>query len=273
MDKRPKIISGIVTAALAILIIVMLVSWHLNVNVSKGKPWPPVKEFELIAEDIEDPESFVSTYSSSADDIWEEQADTDSPGPSDIDSDADTQTSYDLDNSGDTQGHHTNLTSSEKPSPVQQKKVNEGTSKPDDAARREAARQQKSKKNIENKMANRFSGADKGTGGKTEPKADGSKNNNGPGGNEPLTYSASHNERPASRELGTIRVRVVVLEGGIVKKGSARFLNGEGKAATLKSVQEECEKAAERCRFSRASNDTAPREGIVIFKWEDANGR
>jgi hypothetical protein len=80
MDKRPKIISGIVTAAVAILVIVMLVSWHLNVNVSKGKQWPPVKEFELIAEDIEDPESFVSTYSSSADDIWEEQADT-APAP------------------------------------------------------------------------------------------------------------------------------------------------------------------------------------------------
>lgn len=271
MDKRPKIISGIVTAALAILIIVLLVSWHLNVNVSKGKPWPPVKEFELIAEDIEDPESFVSTYSSSADDVWEEQADTDSPGPSDIDSDADTQTSYDLDNSGNTQGHHANLTSSEKPSPVQQKKVNEGTSKPDDDARQEAARQQKSKKNIENKMANRFSGADKGTGGKTDPKADGSKNNNGPGGNEPLTYSASHDERPTSSRLGTISISVVVLEGGTVRPGSASFLKSgsKGNAATDNATIEKCKKAAERCRFKRASNDTAPRQGIVIFKWED----
>lgn len=273
MDKRPKIISGIVTAAVAILVIVMLVSWHLNVNVSKGKQWPPVKEFELIAEDIEDPESFVSTYSSSADDIWEEQADTDSPGPSDIDSDADTQTSYDLDNSGDTQGHHANLTSSEKPSPVQQKKVNEGTSKPDDAARMEAARQQKSKKNIENKMANRFSGADKGTGGKTDPKADSSKNNNGPGGNEPLTYSVPVDKTPRSTELGVIRINVVVVAGGKVRPGSATKGHCVGNAGKNSATIEACKKAAEKCVFRRASDDTEPRAGIVIFKWEDANGK
>ena len=138
MNNRPRIISGIVTAVLAIIIIVILVSWHLNVNLNKGKQWPPVKEFELIAQDIEDPETFVSTYSSAADDVWEPEAETDSPGASDIESDTDTQTSYDLDNSGQQQGHHANLTSSEKESPVQQKPANEGTSKPDDAARLEA---------------------------------------------------------------------------------------------------------------------------------------
>ncbi len=269
MNNRPRIISGIVTAVLAIIIIVILVSWHLNVNLNKGKQWPPVKEFELIAQDIEDPETFVSTYSSAADDVWEPEAETDSPGASDIESDTDTQTSYDLDNSGQQQGHHANLTSSEKESPVQQKPANEGTSKPDDAARLEAARQQKSKQNIENKVANRWSGADKGTGGKTEPKADGSKNNNGPGGNEPLTYSASVDERPRSSRLGMIRLGVVVLEGGVVKPGSAQLLNGRGNAATNTATIEACKKAAERCRFKRASNDTAPRSGIVVFKWED----
>ncbi len=77
MNNRPRIISGIVTAVLAIIIIVILVSWHLNVNLNKGKQWPPVKEFELIAQDIEDPETFVSTYSSAADDVWEPEAETD----------------------------------------------------------------------------------------------------------------------------------------------------------------------------------------------------
>lgn len=269
MDKRPKIISGILTAAIAVFIIVMLVVWKLSVNLHKREQWPPVKDFEIIAEDIEDPEAFVSTYSSAADDVWEQQADTDSPGPSDIASDADTQTSYDLDNSGDLQGHHADLTSSERPAPVQQKAVKQGTSKPDDAARSEAARQQRSKKNIEDKLANRWSGADKGSGGKAEPKADGSKNNNGPGGNEPLTYSASHNERPRSSQLGTIRISVVVLEGGVVKPGSASPLKGSGNAATNPATIEACRQAAERCRFKRASNDTAPRQGIVTFKWED----
>lgn len=269
MDNRPKIVSGIVTAVIAIAIIAMLVSWHLSVNVDKGQEWPPVKEFELIAEDIEDPETFVSTYTSSADDVWEEQADIDDPGASDIDSEADTQTSYDPANSGDTQGHHANLTSSEQPSAVQQKKAKEGTTKPDNSARLEAERQQKSKKNIEDKMANRFSGTGNGTGGKADAKADGSKNNGGPGGNEPLTYSASHNEHPRSSELGTIRIRVTVMAGGIVRAGSAKYIGGVGNAAKNSKTRSECEKAAERCRFKRASNDTAPREGIVIFEWKD----
>ncbi|MDE6200054.1 MAG: hypothetical protein K2G06_09465 [Muribaculaceae bacterium] len=269
MDNRPKIISGIVTAALAILIIALLVSWKLSVNAHKGKQWPPVKDFEVIAEEIEDPETFVSTYSSAADDIWEEQAETDDPGASDVDSDADTQTSYDLNNGGEQQGHHANLTSASKESPVQQKTVKEGTAKPDDSARLEAERQQKAKKNIDNKLANRFSGTGKGDGGKTDPKADGTKNNNGPGGNEPLTYSASVDERPRSSQLGTIRIGVVVLEGGVVKPGSAQLLNGSGNAATNTATVNACKKAAERCRFKRASNDTAPRSGIVVFKWED----
>lgn len=271
MNNRPKIISGIVTAALAILIIVMLVSWKLSVNLHKGERWPPVKEFELIAEDIEDPEAFVSTYSSSADDVWEQQTETDDPGAADIDSDADTQTSHDMTNSGDTEGHHANLTSSNKASDMQQKEVKEGTAKPDDSARREAARQQKSKKNIEEKMANRWSGTGKGDGGKKEPKADGTKNNNGPGGNEPLTYSVPVDRRPRSSELGTIRIQVTVLAGGKVQPGSASFHSGEQKAATNRATISACIKEAEKCVFSRASNDTKPRIGIVVFKWKDGS--
>lgn len=269
MNNRPKIVSGIVTAVIAIAVIAILVSWHLSVNISKGQEWPPVKDFELIAEDIEDPEAFVSTYSSSADDVWEEQADVDDPGASDIDSDADTQTSHDLSSSGDTQGHHANLTSSEQPSPVQEKKVEEGTSKPDDAARLEAERQQKSKKNIENKMTNRFSGTGNGNGGKTEPKADGSKNNGGPGGNEPLTFSVPVDKTPRSSELGVIRINVVVVAGGKVRPGSATKGHCVGNAGKNEATINACIKAAEKCVFRRASNDTEPRTGIVIFKWED----
>jgi len=272
MNNRPKTISGIVTAALAILLIVMLVSWKLSVNLHKGERWPPVKEFELIAEDIEDPEAFVSTYSSAADDVWEQQADTDDTGASDIDSDTDTQTSYDLDNSGNTEGHHANLTSSDKVSGMQQKQLKEGTSKPDDAARHEAARQQKSKKNIESKIKDRWSGTGKGDGGKTTPKADGTKNNNGPGGNEPLTYSVPVDRHPRSSELGIIRIQVTVLAGGKVQPGSATYHSGMEKAATIPATIEACKKEAERCVFSRASNDTKPRLGIVVFKWEDGAG-
>lgn len=268
MDNRPKQISALVTVVLAILIIVMLVSWKLSNSLHKGQQWPPVKEFEIIAEDIEDPEAFVSTYTSQADDVWEQYAEVDDPGASDVDSDVDTQTSYDLNNSGNTEGHHVNNTTTERPSSVQERKVNEGTSKPDDAAKAEAARQQKSQKNIENKLADRFSGAGKGDGGKTDPKADGTKSNNGPGGNEPLTYSASVNERPRSTELGTIRVRVVVLEGGVVQPGSAKYAGGSGNASLNGTLKEECLKRAEKCRFSRPSNDTASREGIITFKWE-----
>ncbi|MDE6317281.1 MAG: hypothetical protein K2L73_02640, partial [Muribaculaceae bacterium] len=158
MDNRPKQIAALVTVVLAILIIVMLVSWKLSNSLHKGQQWPPVKEFEIIAEDIEDPGAFVSTYTSQADDVWEQYAEVDDPGASDVDSDVDTQTSYDLNNSGNTEGHHVNNTTTERPSPVQERKVNEGTSKPDDAVKAEAARQQKSQKNIENKLANRFSG-------------------------------------------------------------------------------------------------------------------
>lgn len=269
MNNRPKIISGIVTALLAIIIIVMLVSWKLSVNLHKGEQWPPVKEFELIAEDIEDPETFVSTYSSAADDVWEQQADTDDPGASDIDSEADTQTSYDINNSGDTEGHHSALTSTDKPSDIKEKTEKEGTSKPDDAARLEAARQQKSKKNIESKIPDRWSGAAKGYGGKSEPKADGTKNNNGPGGNEPLTYSVPVDRHPRSSELGTIRIQVTVLAGGKVQPGSATFHSGEQKAATNRATINACIKEAERCVFSRASNDTQPRIGIVVFRWKD----
>lgn len=269
MDNRPKIISGIVTALLAILIIVLLVSWKLSVSLHKGQQWPPVKEFEVIAEDIEDPEAFVSTYSSSADDVWEEQAEIDDPGASDIDSEADTQTSHDLNSGGPQEGHHSNLTSTAKESPVKQKTVKEGTTKPDDAARLEAERQQKAKKNIDDKLANKFSGTGKGEGGKTDPKADGTKNNNGPGGNEPLTYSVPVNKTPRSTELGVIRINVVVLEGGKVRKGSATKGHCVGNAGKNNATIEACKKAAEECVFRRASNDKEPRQGIVIFKWED----
>ncbi|MBD5209878.1 MAG: hypothetical protein HDS77_01205 [Bacteroidales bacterium] len=268
MDNRPKQIAALVTLLLTILIIVLLWSWKLSISLHKGQQWPPVKEFEIIAEEMEEPEAFVSTYNSQADDVWEQQAEVDDPGASDVSSDADTQTSYDLNNSGTTEGHHVNNTTSERPAPVQEKKVKEGTTKPDDAAKAEAARQQKSQKNIENKLANRFSGAGKGEGGKADPKADGSKSNNGPGGNEPLTYSASSNERPRSTVIGTIRVRVTVLEGGVVQAGSAKYAGGTGNAAIDESLRNECIKRAEKCRFSRRSDDTAPREGIITFKWE-----
>lgn len=275
MENRPKIISAILTGVIAILLIVMLVTWKLSINLQKGQEWPPVKNFELIADDIEDPETFVSTYNSSADDVWEQEAETDDPGASDVDSDVDTQTSYDLNNSGDAQGHHANLTASNQPSPVQQKPTNEGVAKPDDAAKLEAERQQKSKKNIEEKVSNRWSGSGNGEGGKVAPKADGTKSNNGPGGNDPLTYSASHNERPRSSELGTIRIRVVVVEGGKVQPGSAKFIasRSNGNAAKNQSTIRNCIAAAEKCVFTRASNDTKPREGVVTFKWEDSNGK
>lgn len=278
MDNRPKIISAILTGVIAILLIVMLVTWKLNINLQKGQEWPPVKNFELIAEDIEDPETFVSTYNSSADDVWELEAETDDPGASNVDSDVDTQTSYDLNNSGNTEGHHANLTESNQPSPVQQKPVNEGIAKPSEAeiaAKLEAERQQKSRKNIEEKVSNRWSGSGKGEGGKVAPKADGTKNNNGPGGNDPLTYSASRDERPRSSELGTIRIRVVVIEGGKVQPGSAKFIanRSSGNSAKNSRTIQSCIAAAEKCVFKRASNDTKPREGIVTFKWEDSNGK
>lgn len=254
---------------MAILIVVLLVSWRLNVNLHKGQQWPPVKEFELIAEDIEDPEAFVSTYSSEADDVWEMESEYDDPGAADIDSDIDTQTSYDLNNNGNTEGHHANLTSTDNASDLQQKNVNEGVAKPNDAARQEAERQQRSKKNIEKQVKfNRNSGAGTGEGGTQEPKADGSKNNNGPGGNEPLTYSASIDQRPRSAELGTIRISVIVLEGGKVQPGSARYHSGKDKAATNNQTIQACIKAAEKCNFRRASNDKGERTGIVTFKWE-----
>lgn len=269
MNNKSKIISGIITAAIAILIAVLLVSWKLNVNLHKGQQWPPVKEFELIAEDIEDPEAFVSTYSSAADDVWEMESEMDDPGASDIDSDIDTQTSYDLNNNGDTEGHHANLTATGNPSDLQQKNVNEGVAKTNDAERLEAERQQRSVKNIEKQVKfNRNSGAGQGEGGKESPKADGTKNNNGPGGNEPLTYSASVDQRPRSTELGTIRISVIVLDGGKVQPGSAQYHSGKDKAATNKKTIEACIKAAEKCNFRRASNDTGPRTGIVTFKWE-----
>lgn len=269
MDKRPQQISALVTLLLAILIVVLLVSWKLSNNLHKGQQWPPVKEFEIIAEEIEDPETFVSTYSSQADDVWEQYAEADDPAPSDVDSDIDTQTSYDLNNSGQAEGRHVNNTATERPSPVQERRVNEGTTKPDDAAKAEAARQQKSQKNIEKQMKfNRGSGAGNGEGGKSDPKADGSKSNNGPGGNEALTYSASVNERPRSTVIGTIRIRVVVLEGGVVQSGSAKYAGGTGNAAIDDNLKKECIRRAEKCRFSRPSNDTAPREGIITFKWE-----
>lgn len=275
MDNRPKIISAILTGVVTILLIVMLLTWTLNINLQKGQEWPPVKNFELIADDIEDPETFVSTYDSSADDVWEQEAEIDDTSASNVDSEVDTQTSYDLNNSGDTQGHHANVTDSNQPSPVEQKQVNEGVAKPDDAAKLEAERQQKSKKNIEDKVSGRWSGTGKGEGGKVAPKTDGNKNNNGPGGTDPINYSASHNERPSSNELGTIRIRVVVLEGGIVEKGSAQFITSQsnGNAAKNNATIEKCKKAAEKCVFKRASNDTKRREAIITFKWEDSNGK
>lgn len=272
MNKKSKIISATVTAAIAAIIIVLLVSWRLSVNVSKGQQWPPVKNFELIAEDIEDPDAYVSTFTSSADDVWEQLSETDDPAPSDVDSEADTQTSYDASNSGNTEGHHANLTSGNRESDLKQKEVKEGVAKTNDAARLEAERQQKSQKNIEKQMSfNRGSGAGKGEGGKANPQADGSLSNNGPGGKEPLTYSASVDERPRSTETGRIRVEVVVLDGGIVQAGSAKFIlnQSNGKAASNTATINACKKAAEKCRFRRASNDKGPRPGIVTFTWKD----
>lgn len=269
MNKKSKIISGSITVAIAVLLVVLLVSWKLSVNLHKGEKWPPVKEFELFAEDIEDPETFVSTYSSSADDVWELPAETDDPSASDIDSDVDTQTSYDLENSGSTEGHHANLTSAENASDLQQKDLKEGTTKPDDSARQEAERQQKSKKNIENKVKfNRGSGAGNGEGGKANPNADGTLNNNGSGGKDPLTMSASVDKRPRSTELGRITIGVVVLDGGKVEPGSAHYIGGTGVAATNKATVNACIKAAEECNFSRRSDDKGPRSGIVIFEWK-----
>lgn len=272
MNRKSKIISGAVTAVVAALIIVLLVSWRLSVNLHKGQQWPPVKEFELIAEDLDDPESFVSTYTSTADDIWEQPSETDDPGPSDIDSETDTQTSHDLDNGGSEEGHHSNLTASERPSDMQQKEVKEGVAKPDEAARLEAARQQKSKKNIDRQMKfNRNSGAGTGDGGKANPRADGTKDNNGPGGNEPLTYSVSVDQRPRSAETGRILISVTVLDGGKVQPGSAQFIinRSTGNAATNNATIAACKKAAEKCNFRRASNDKGPRNGIVIFEWKN----
>lgn len=269
MNKKSRILSGIITAAIAVLIIILMVSWKLSVNLSKGEKWPPVKEFELFAEDIEDPETFVSTYNSSADDVWELQAETDDPAASDVDLDIDTQTSYDLDNSGSVEGHHSNITSTENSSELQVKEQKEGTAKPDDAARQEAARQQKSKKNIDKQVKfNRGSGAGNGDGGKADPKADGNKSNNGPGGNEPLTMSASVDQRPRSTELGRITIGVVVLDGGKIEPGSAHYISGNGNAATNKATINACIKAAEKCNFSRRSDDKGPRSGLVIFEWK-----
>lgn len=269
MNKKSKIISGLVTAAVAVLLVVLLVSWKLSVNLHKGEKWPPVKEFELFAEDIEDPETFVNTYNSSADDVWELPAETDDPAASDIDSDEDTQTSYDLHNGGSEEGHHANLTSTENASDLQQKDLKERTSKPDDAARREAERQQKSKKNIENKVKfNRGSGTGNGEGGKADPKADGNLNNNGPGGKDPLSMSASVDMHPRSTELGRITIGVIVLDGGKVEAGSARYISGNGVAATNKTTIKACIDAAEKCNFSRRSDDKGPRSGIIIFEWK-----
>lgn len=270
MNNRPKIISLTVTAVIAAAVVLLLINGHLSVDRHQQKKWPPEKNFELIAENIEEPESFVSTYSSQADDIWEPQAEADDPGASDNDSDTPTATSHDLTTEGNAEGHDSKLTSTTKESDLKQKKeAKQGTTKPDDAAKLQAQREQRSKKNINDKLKNKFSGKGSGEGGKSDSKADGTKDNNGPGGNEPLSYSASINERPQSNELGWIKISVVVVEGGKVRPGSAEFHSGYGNAGKNAALRKDCLNRAYKCQFKRASNDTSPRTGIITFKWED----
>lgn len=269
MDNKPKIYAGIGTATAAVLLLLLLINGTLNISAKRGQKWPPVNKPEIELANIEDPETYVSTFRSSADDVMEIPTDADDYGPSDQISDVDTQTSYDSSNNGP-EGNHADLLASNETSSMEQRasETPSGSRNSEDAeAQAEAQRQQRANE-INSSMTNRFSG--KGNGGGKTSAADGETAAGGPGGKAPLTTSASVNVTPKSNLTGTIAIRVIVLKGGSIKSGSAAFAQtrSSGNAAADINLRKKCLQEVYKCNFARRSDDTAEREGYVIFTWK-----
>lgn len=270
--NRPRIIALVATAAVAILLMLILVGGTLVPRQRGDRKWPPENFTEIMFVSDDPEEIFVRTRSEQGDNV-SEIADTDDAGASDISSDDATQSSYRPENRGHDEGTATPPTSSELSSDVKVNKTDKpaGNTKPDpvDEAAAEAARQQKSAKNINDRLQNRFSGSSKGEGKTSE--TDGKNASNGPGGGVGHGMTLSVNTSFRTSKSGVLVFDVYVLPDGSVEKGSARLAKSgnSGTAATDEATIRAAREAAEKCRFARRTGETQKLPAKITYRISD----
>lgn len=274
-SRKPKLTASIATAILITLALLLMMNSELRLSPRGEKKWPPEKHSEIFFETAEEIVPFVRTFSESGDNVTDAADSGDSFGPSDTTSDDLTQTSHDQHDAGRHDGTEAPPTASNRESAMQQKPAEKPSGNrhpnPDDSAAAAARRQQQARKNINDKMQDRFSGAGKDK-GKTSD-TNGTNPSNGPGGGSGIGMTASVDQRPKSDKRGVIVINVIVLPDGTVESGSARKAarGNSGAAADDSNLVRRCIEAAYKCRFSRRVNETDKRPGTITFRWTDGN--
>lgn len=275
-NKSVKLIAAAITFLLLALTGTLMAVSKLTTKLPEDSEyqWPPKDESEIYAEVLEyEPPKMVPIHSEGTD-VAAEDGESSDFGASDVDSDQPTQTSYDLKNSGATEGNSTPKATQKAPSAAQQKPQTKAagnkTPNQEDAAAAEARRQQTAKRNIDDKLNNRFSGLGKGAGANT-PEGEGESTIPGNGkGKTPLGYTASVNETPKCNVQGVIVIDCIVLPDGSVQGGSAKFTTSgsRGDASIDPVMRRICEQAAYKCKFKRPKGETDNRQGRITFSWK-----
>lgn len=264
-QDRNRITAAIVTAAVALLLLVWMLTATLDISLdfSADRKWPPVDSSEIVfgGEFVKLGDFAQPTQQRHQNRSTETQTETE---PS--------HDGTDLQNSGLTSAEEPETVTSERQSPAKVTKKDEpkktGPTKEElaeqERIRQEREQAQKSEK-INSGMKNTFNKPGKTTDGK-----DGSPQGNSQTGSTSGSpgYSLKGRTaegwgRPSSTHGGTITITVKVNRQGHVV--SASYAGGTGSAAAQPSVRQSCIQAARQSRFSVDENAPAEQTGTITW--------